>query len=253
MVTTARRTRLMAASAAATLLVSLGSVTTAFADTTTSTEVTTTVPAPTTTTTPPAPTTTTVPATTTTPPAPTTTIRRTTTTKEPATTTTAPAKTSASLAWAWILGGVALVGLIAATIFGLLGANRRKAAGDAWIPTARASWENAVLARGLLNGQPTGGDVQLAKVRAQAEEAARALDRAAASAPDEPSRQDVSSVAEGLRGVLFTIEAESLLRSGPTAPTAEQLAEADLARRRRTAELDASLAHLDSATRPPVR
>jgi hypothetical protein len=157
------------------------------------------------------------------------------------------------LAWAWILGGVALVGLIAATIFGLLGANRRKAAGDAWIPTARASWENAVLARGLLNGQPTGGDVQLVKVRAQAEEAARALDRAAASAPDELSRQDVSSVAEGLRGVLFTIEAESLLRSGPTAPTAEQLAEADLARRRRTAELDASLAHLDSATRPPVR
>jgi hypothetical protein len=41
------------------------------------------------------------------------------------------------------------------------------------------------------------------------------------------------------------------LRTSPTPPTDAQLAEADLARRRRTGELDAALAQLDAATRPP--
>jgi hypothetical protein len=53
--------------------------------------------------------------------------------------------------------------------------------------------------------------------------------------------------------VIFCLEAERLLRTGSTAPTAAQLAEADVARRRRAGELDAALAQLDFITRPPER
>ena len=105
----------------------------------------------------------------------------------------------------------------------------------------------------MLVDQPTGGDTQLPKVRAQGEDAARSLDRVAASAPDDQGRQATARVAESLRGVLFTLEAENLLRNGPTPPTAEQLAEADIARRHRSSDLDAALAQLDQFTRPPAR
>lgn len=222
----------------------------ASAETTTTDATTTTAPA--TTTSAPA-TTTTAPATTTTAPATTTTSRRSTTSTKPTTTTTTPAPGSSSTTWAWILGGVAVVALIAAGIAGLVSSRRRKEAGDAWVPSARAAFESAVLARQLLVSQPTGGDEQLPRVRAQAEDAARALDRVASSAPDEAGRANASAAAEGLRGVVFSLEAESLLRSGPTAPSAEQLAEADVARRRRGAELDAALSQLDAATRTTSR
>ena len=239
--------RLITVGAVSTLALLLP-VSVAAADTTT-----TTTEAPTTTTTAaPTPTTTAAPTTTTSRVTPTTAHKVTTTT---AATTTTKGTTSSSSAttWAWVLGIVAALALLAAAVFGLLSASKRRQAGDAWLPSARAGFESALLARGLLVAQPTGGDEQLPRVRAQAEDAARALDRVAAGAPDEQGRQASASVAEGLRGVMFTLEAESLLRNGPTAPTAEQLAEADVARRRRGAELDAALGQLDAMTRPPTR
>ena len=198
-------------------------------------------------------TTTTMPVTTTTALATTTTHKETTTTAHATTTTAAATAKSNSAVWAWVLGGIALVALIIAGIAAIMGAKKRREAGDAWIPQARAGLENASLARTMLMAQPTGGDTQVSQVRAQSEDAARALDRVAGVAPDEARRQAASSVAEGLRGVIFCLEAEHLLRSGTAAPTAGQLAEADVARRRRAAELDASLAQLDFITRPPVR
>ena len=230
-------------------LAALGPVQLAAAVTTTSTDpITTTTTVPVTTTAPA--TTTTAPATTTTA-RPTPTTRRTTTTA--ATTTTTGSSGSSAATWAWILGGIAVVALIAAAIAGLLGSRRRREAGDAWIPSARAGYESAVLARQMLVAQPTGGDEALPRVRAQAEDAARALDRVAAGAPDESGRLSAASVADGLRGVMFTLEAENLLRTGPSAPTAEQLADADVARRRRGAELDAALAQLHTVTHPQPR
>ena len=218
----------------------------AFADVTPTTETPTTASTTTTTMTPTT-TTTTMPSTTTT--------KASTTTTHASTTTTEANKTSSSNAkvWAWVLGGIAVLALIAAGIAALVGSKKRREAGDAWVPQARAGLENASLARTMLLAQPTGGDDQVSQVRAQAEDAARAMDRTAASAPDEQRRQAASSVAEGLRGVIFCLEAEHLLRSGSTAPTAAQLAEADVARRRRAGELDASLAQLDYITRPPAR
>ena len=232
-------------------LVIAGPAQLAAADTTTSTDpTTTTTTAPVTTTTAPV-TTTTAPVTTTTA-HPTTTTKRTTSTTAATTTTKASSGSSAAI-WAWILGGIAVVALIAAAIAGLLGSRRRKEAGDAWIPSARAGYESAILARQMLVAQPTGGDEALPRVRAQAEDAARALDRVAAGAPDESGRLAAASVAEGLRGVMFTLEAENLLRTGPTAPTAEQLADADVARRRRGAELDTALSQLNAVTHPQPR
>ena len=240
------------ASLAALALVFLGPAQLAAADTTTSTD-----PATTTTTTAPATTTTTAPATTTTTAAsttttvhPTTTMHRTTTAAVPTTTGTS---SSSAATWAWILGAIALLALIAAGVAGLVTTRRHRDAGDAWIPSARAGYESAVLARQMLVAQPTGGDEALPRVRAQAEDAARALDRVASAAPGEAGRLSAASVAEGLRGVMFTLEAENLLRMGPTAPTADQLADADIARRRRGAELDAALAELHTTTHPPVR
>ena len=242
------------ASLAALALVFLGPAQLAAADTTTSTDPATTT---TTTTTAPATTTTTAPATTTTTAAsttttvhPTTTMHRTTTAAVPTTTGTS---SSSAATWAWILGAIALLALIAAGVAGLVTTRRHRDAGDAWIPSARAGYESAVLARQMLVAQPTGGDEALPRVRAQAEDAARALDRVASAAPDEAGRLSSASVAEGLRGVMFTLEAENLLRTGPTAPTADQLADADIARRRRGAELDAALAELHTTTHPPVR
>ena len=235
--------------AVATALAILGPVQLAAAATTTSTDPATTTTIPVTTTAPV--TTTTAPVTTTTTARPTTSTRRTTTTA--ATTTTTASTGSSAAAWAWILGGIAVVALIAAAIAGLVGSRRRREAGDAWIPSARAGYESAVLARQMLVAQPTGGDDALPRVRAQAEDAARALDRVAAAAPDESGRLSAASVAEGLRGVMFTLEAENLLRTGPAAPTAEQLAEADVARRRRGAELDSSLTQLHTVTHPQPR
>ena len=188
-------------------------------------------------------------ATTTTAPTTTTTEKPTTTTA-PTTTTTGATKSSSSTVL-WIIGILAVLILIGIGVAAWVSANRRRESNEAWVPSARAALETASLARSLLITQPTGGDAQLAQVRAQAEDAAQALDRVAASAPDEDRRQAASSVAEGLRGLVFSVEAEHLLRTSPTPPTDAQLAEADLARRRRTGELDAALAQLDAATRPP--
>ena len=188
-------------------------------------------------------------ATTTTAPTTTTTEKPTTTTA-PTTTTTGATKSSSSTVL-WIIGILAVLILIGIGVAAWVSANRRRESNEAWVPSARAALETSSLARSLLITQPTGGDAQLAQVRAQAEDAAQALDRVAASAPDEDRRQAASSVAEGLRGLVFSVEAEHLLRTSPTPPTDAQLAEADLARRRRTGELDAALAQLDAATRPP--
>jgi hypothetical protein len=230
-------------------LVALGPVALAGADTTTTSEpVTTTTVAPTTSTPPTtAPTTTSLPVTTTSRGP----VKPTTTTSTATTTTTT--HSSSSSTWVFVLAALAGLALVIAIIAGIVAMSRRKKAGEVWLPSARSAYESAVLARSLLVSQPTGGDAQLPKVRAQAEDAARTLDKVAASAPETAGQQATAAAAAGLRGVMFSLEAESLLRSGSTPPTPDQLAEADVARRRRGAELDTALNQLDVMTRPPAR
>jgi hypothetical protein len=89
-------------------------------------------------------------------------------------------------------------------------------------------------------------------LRGSVERAASQFEQLATLAPSDAPRQNARRVANALRGYLFALEAEQLLRTSATPPTAEQLAAADGARRGRATDLDAALAAIRasvSATR----
>jgi hypothetical protein len=219
------------------------------ADTTTTLAppVTTTTLAPTTTTTvaPTTTTTTTLPATTT------TTSRSTTTTSSSTTTTTSPAKsTSSSKTWGWVL--LAVVIALAALIVGLLIARTKRQGREVdWERSVRPALTAAELARELILSQTNNDDAQhRATVGVQVDDAVEGLERAAAAAPDETHRSLAMRCADSLRGLAFAVQADHLMRSGGQAPTGEQLASADSARRQRSAELNAALEDLKLAIAP---
>lgn len=219
-------------------------------DTTTSTApVTTTTVAPTTTSTVPP---TTAPTTTTTFPATTTTrARPTTTTSHPTTTTTTITKaSSSSKAWGWVL--LAVVIALAAILVGLLIARTRRQGREVdWERSVRPAVTAAELARDLVLSQSDTDDAQRrANVAAQVDDAVEGLERAAAAAPDAAHRALCMRCADSLRGLAFAVQADHLLRSGGAAPTGEQLASADSARRNRSAELTAALQDLKIAIAP---
>ncbi len=217
-------------------------------DTTTTTAVvTTTTAAPTTTTVPP----TTAPTTTTTLPATTTTRQRPTTTTSSSTTTTTVAKaTSNSKTWGWVL--LAVVIALAALLVGLLIARSKRQGREVdWERSVRPAVTAAELARELVLSQSeTDAAQRRANVGVQVDDAVGGLERAAAAAPDEAHRALCMRCADSLRGLAFAIEADHLMRSGGQTPTGEQLASADLARRNRSAELNAALADLKAAIAP---
>jgi hypothetical protein len=224
----------------------------------TSSSTTTTAPPTTTTTLAPTTTTTAAPTTTTTL-APTTTTRAprsttTTTTAHPSTTTTTAATTSSSSStpWGWILLAVVLA--LAALLIGLLIArNRRQGREAVWERSVRPAVTAAELARDLVLSQTEGDEAQRrASVAAQVDDAVDGLERAGASAPDPMARALCDRCAESLRGLAFAVEADHLMRSGGEHATGEQLAAADLARRNRSAELNAALEELKLAVSPPA-
>jgi len=217
-------------------------------DTTTSTTAapTTTTAPPTTTTIPPttAPTTTTTTA-----PATTTTHAHATTTSHPTTTTTTTAakSSSSSKTWGWVLLAVVIV-LAIVLVALLLARNRRQGQAAEWRRMVRPAVTAAELARDLVLSQTEDDDEQRrAHVAQQVDEAVDALERSAASAPDDVTRGLCTRCAESLRGLAFAVEADHLMRSGGGYPTGDQLASADAARRHRSAELDESLLDLKTA------
>jgi hypothetical protein len=218
--------------------------------TTTTAAVTTTTLAPTTTstvppTTAPSTTTTTLPVTTT------TRVHPTTTTSHPTTTTTTVAKkTSNSQVWGWVL--LAVVIALAAILVGLLIARTKRQGREVdWERSVRPAVTAAELARDLVLSQSDTDDAQRrANVAAQVDDAVDGLERAAAAAPDADHRALCMRCADSLRGLAFAVEADHLLRSGGAAPTGEQLASADSARRNRSAELTAALQDLRTAIAP---
>jgi hypothetical protein len=218
-------------------------------DTTTTTTVppTTTTVAPTTTTTV-APTT--VPTTTTTVPTTTTTRAHASTTTSRPTTTTTATTSSSSVAWGWVLLAVALI-LAAALVALLIARTRRQGRAAEWQRAVQPAVAAAELARDLVLSLTLTDDRQRrSSVAVQVDEAVAALERVAASAPDEVRGALGTRGAESLRGLAFAVEADSLLRSGGGHPTGEQLAAADAARRNRAAELAAALAELKVASLP---
>jgi hypothetical protein len=229
----------------------------ALAATTTTLPVTTTTIVPvTTTTTVPVTTTTTVPRTTTTTTVPrsttTTTVPRSTTT----TSTTTPKKTGSGglsgAAVALIIVAVVVV-LAVILLLVLLGRRKRLQAEAAWRRSVLPAVSDAHLARdALLSANAMADDPELrGSVEVQVDRAARALEQAGSSAPDEVARDATASVARSLRGLAFAVEADRLLRHGAGAPTGMQLAEADDARRSRLAELDSALSRLSARLGAP--
>ena len=57
-------------------------------------------------------------------------------------------------------------------------------------------------------------------------------------------------MAEALRGLVFALEADRLLRDGAQAPGPEQLAQADATCRARVSDLDIALSRLDRLVNP---
>lgn len=110
-----------------------------------------------------------------------------------------------------------------------------------------------MVARKLLSGDEADGDSERREaVRAQIEAAAQALDGLVESAPDDASQNAASSSAGALRGLMFAVEADRLLRSRDKSPTADELAQADEAMRLRGQELDAAVEELSNQAQPEV-
>lgn len=192
-------------------------------------------------------TTTTAPATTTTLPSTTTTHPTHPTTTTSSSTTTAPLlpavhKTSSSTPWGLIVLIVVLVVAIVVVLLLLL-SRRRKMAEARWRRLVVPAMSDAQLAReSLLSDNAMSEDVELRRaVSEQSERASTALELAALNAPDSDAQALATSAASSLRGLAFAVEADRLLRQGAVAPTGAQLAEADHAKRARTAELNAAL------------
>ncbi|HEY7917478.1 MAG TPA: hypothetical protein VIC86_10925 [Acidimicrobiales bacterium] len=211
---------------------------------TSSTTTSTTAPPPTTTTT--APPTTTIEAATTTRPVPTT------ATTTPVTTTTVAGQTTSSTT-PWALIGVIIALVLAIVLVALLLRSRRRRGVESdWRRSVTPALSDARLAReSLLSGNATSDDPEvLGAVSIQVERAAVALERTVAIAPDPQAGGMATSLAGALRGLAFAVEADRLLRHGTSAPSGAQLAQADEARRARTAELNTALARLSTRVGP---
>jgi len=210
--------------------------------------VTTTTTSPVTTTT--VPETTTTQATSTTVPGSTTTAPS--VTAAPTTTTSPTATSTSSSQWWWL--ALALV-LVAALVTGIVLAVRRRNrdhAEHAWRQGTAGALAGARLARGLLpaSASDIADAAHWQSVRGQVEEAALALERAGSTAPRPEGAAGARRAAEALRGMVFALESDQLLRDGAQAPTPDELAQADALCRGRGAELDAALGALDQLVHP---
>ena len=196
------------------------------------------------------------PTTTADPPATTTVAPSTTTTTVAPTTTTTVAPTQhvtgSSTAWGWIIGAILLVVAIIAVVLALISARNRRRAEQEWQPIASAAMSEALLARDAVLAESVVPDdpSRLLAVRRQVDGATETLQRAVETAPDDVARRAATATADALRGLAFAIESERLLHDRTVAPTGEQLAQADEARRARSADLESALSRLDERIGP---
>jgi hypothetical protein len=139
---------------------------------------------------------------------------------------------------------VLVLAIILVTV--LLVVRRARVRQGTWRRAVVPALSDARLARdALLSGNAESDDDRLrADVRLQVERAATALEETVDRAPEPEDADAVRSVAGSLRGLAFAIEADRLLHHGANAPSGDQLAEADVARRDRGAELDRAIARL---------
>ena len=161
-----------------------------------------------------------------------------------------PRSKSSSKTWGWVL--LAVVIALAVLLVGLLIARTRRQGREVdWERSVRPRRDRGRAGAGARPVATNADDAQQrANVGAQVDDAVDGLERAAAAAPEEAHRALCMRCANSLRGLAFAVEADRLLRSGGATPTGEQLASADSARRKRSAELNAALDDLKIAIAP---
>jgi len=141
--------------------------------------------------------------------------------------------------------------VVAVIVLAVRRRNRNKAE-QAWRHGTGGPLDEARLARELLPA--SGSDIPDAahwqSVRERVEQAALTLEQAGAGAPSVAGATASRSAAEALRGLVFALEADRLLRDGTQAPSPDQLAQADATCRARTADLDGALDRLDRLVHP---
>jgi hypothetical protein len=151
---------------------------------------------------------------------------------------------------------IAIVALLAIALIAFLIVRARAASATKrdWNAAAESALRDAVLTRDMLAGEARPGDPEDATrhnaVTENVERVSSRFEQLAAQAPDDGAHRDASAVASSLRGYLFALEAERLLREAPTPPTADQLAAGDATRRARADELDSALGAIRRRTTP---
>ena len=194
-------------------------------------------------------TTTTVPTSSTVPPTTTTARPVSSTTMSTSTASTSVPTVTTSSKTPWALIALIVVLVIAIVVVALLLRSRKQRGKEAaWRHAVVPALSDAQLAReSLLSEIAMSDDAELrGAVAVQVERAAAALERSLSTAPDDAAGNAATTAAGSMRGPAFAIEADRLLRRGAAAPSGAQLAQADGARRARSAELNTSLARLST-------
>jgi hypothetical protein len=157
--------------------------------------------------------------------------------------------------WVWVLGLLLLVA-IGSGIYLLASRHSQNTNNEqAWRARLLPVRRDAGVTRDLLDAaaSSTIDPARLASLHRQVDTTALALGDVAASAPDDGSRSRVAATAEALRGYMFALEAEQLLRSGPNAPTADALERADTTRRDHASALAEALRRVDELIAAPAQ
>jgi hypothetical protein len=169
-----------------------------------------------------------------------------TTATAPPVTVSSTGSSSSSTPWALIVVLIAAAVVIIGVV--LAGSRRRRtrATQQLWRTDATSALRDAELTRDMLESEARADQpedpARRDALRGSVERAASQFEHLATLAPSDAPRQSARRVANALRGYLFALEAEQLLRTSATPPTAEQLATADSARRGRATDLETALA-----------
>lgn len=150
----------------------------------------------------------------------------------------------------WIIAGVVLVLLIILVVVLFVRSRSRRRALEAWRQEAKPVLTQATLVRDRLVGPQPQDPAGRAATTEQLQSITGSLARIADSAPSDEATAAANVVGENLRGLSFALEAADLLRSGPVAPTGEQLAQADQTSRTQLGQLDAAIAGLRAHVEP---
>ena len=139
-------------------------------------------------------------------------------------------------------------GVVALTIVMLKRRDARRTQATTWKTQTSAVVDSARTLSGLVvAGRLDATPEQRQQQAGEVEQTATAFERLATEAPGDTARGLARTAAEQLRGLMFAIDAEAMLRDGAVPPSSDQLQAADTDRRTRSEQLDQTLRNLEEA------